>query len=218
MTEGIRVHAADNHYIAIMGYKVLLEEENCTVVSTSENGREVVKWAEENDKNKEADVLLLDLSMPVLNGIEVLEYFQKHGIHIPTVVVTSYLQDHFIKKVFDAGALSYISKSDRDLNLPKAVLAASQGQKFIPDYIQEIIDSSRLYKVEKDEFMNLNKTLSKKEFATLDLIIDGKNTSEIIKELDIDKSSFHTFTRRIREKFGVGNNVALIKKLFRNNH
>ncbi|CAL2095798.1 conserved protein of unknown function [Tenacibaculum sp. 190524A02b] len=216
MEDVVRVHVAEDHYITLMGYKALLSQFNCEIVSVSKNGLETIKWAESN--KEEADVLLLDISMKLLNGLEAFQYMQKQNINIPTVVFTSHLDESLIKIAFDCGALSYVCKSDPTFNMPKAVLAAAKGEKFIPDYVQEIIDKSNLFKPRASKIMNFSKPLSPNELKTLELIVEEKDTSEIVQELKISKSSFYTVIERIREKANVKNNIALVKKLFRNNY
>ncbi|CAL2108628.1 conserved hypothetical protein [Tenacibaculum sp. 190524A02b] len=208
----MRVHVADDHNVMIDGYKMILNSFGIKVTGVSNNGVELIKWAEDDENRKNADVLILDISMQPMNGLDVMAYFKKHSISIPIVVASSYLNYPVIKTSFDFGALSYVSKTDGRETLGHAIVNACKGEKYIPDYVQEILEEQRL--IEESKLLTTDKPLSKREFATLDLLLKQKTTDEIVDDLNMSKSTFRTIKSRIIEKYGVTNPVALIKKIF----
>ena len=104
----IKVHIADDHQILIDGiYAVLSSEENIEVVGSSLNGEDVLKWFASN----EADILILDINMPIVDGIEVLQSFIKIGFQQKTIILSSYDDIKLIKEVLKIGAKGFLAKN-----------------------------------------------------------------------------------------------------------
>jgi DNA-binding NarL/FixJ family response regulator len=130
----MRVYIADNHKLVVEGMKAVLMKSNIDVVGSFSNGLEVIKWRETND----TDVLILDISMPILNGIDVLKYFQDRKINQPTLIVSAYNDYYFIIEAMKYGACGYILKTEGD-KLVHAVKTVHKGEKYVSKKVIETL-------------------------------------------------------------------------------
>lgn len=213
----MKVFIADNHRLIVEGMKALLTKFNIEVEGSFKNGLEVIKWRETNN----TDVLILDISMPVLNGIDVLKHFQDRKINQPTLVVSAYNDYHFIVEAMKYGANGYILKTESD-NLVNAVKTIHRGEKFVSKKVVRTLlnrddnarndkDKTQTKLLLKDLINGLTPKLSEKERVILELLSKKYSSDEIQRKLDIKASTFRTYTSRIREKLNIKTTEDLIK-------
>lgn len=205
----LKVHVTDNHNLVIEGFKSLLSANQIDVVGSSNNGDELIKWLEQNS----ADIVLLDVSMPVKNGIEVLEHFNKLETSHNFIVVSAYLRFDLISLAMNLGAKGFVFKTEAAESILEALEKVNNGEYYYSTEVKELLVNESLFPCGKnqDEIANmlLSKSLSAQELRVLKMLVNEYSSDQIEEELNIKKSTIRTYTSRIREKLNSTSNVAL---------
>ncbi len=205
----ITVHIADDHQILIDGVIAVLGlEEDIEVVGYSLNGLEVLDWFHEHS----ADVLVLDINMPKLDGIEVLKRFQKYDDVPQVVILSSYDDIKLIKEVLGMGALGFVPKKSAGEHIVQAIRNVSKGQQYFSEEVKEKMMKTLMGKPMHDktspEGMLMN-SLTRREYQILKLIAQQYTTKEIAEELHVSDSTVETHRKNLIKKVNVKNSVGL---------
>lgn len=206
--KNISVHIADDHKILIDGIVAVLKtEKQIDVVGYSLDGPSVVNWFSENN----ADILVLDIGMPKMDGIEVLRSFQINGNLPNTIVLTSYNDVKLIKEVLKMGARGFITKVSAGESIIEAIKTVHQGDMFFSSDIRnKIVNSFTGKKVtEEAHFNEYFGMLTDREYEILKLIAEEYSNKEIAKTLNISTGTVETHKKNIMAKLGVKNAVGL---------
>lgn len=204
----INIHIADDHNLVIEGYRSLLENNGFRVSGYSLNGIDVINWIESN-LNK-ADILLLDISMPVKNGIEVLEYFKNKEILQKTLVISQYNDEQFIRKSIALKAGGYLLKEEAAECLISAITQVYNCEGvFLSTKVKEKIVQRYLNLDQKD--IPLKDVFSAQELRVLNFLRDNKNDNDIALEMEISPSTIRSYISRMIKKAGVSNRTGLIQ-------
>ena len=209
MEKNIKVHIADDHQILIDGVKAVLNlEPNIEVVGYSLNGNQVLKWFDEN----EADVLILDINMPELDGIEVLKKLKKSK-NVPEIIVLSSYDDvKLVKEVLNMGAKGFVPKKSAGEHIVNAVYKVAEGNQYFTDDVKEKMMQTLLNGQTKNEGSQdgvLISSLTKREVQVLKLVAQQYSTREIGDELHISESTVETHRKNLMKKVKVKNSVGL---------
>jgi DNA-binding NarL/FixJ family response regulator len=209
MEDKIRVHIADEHQILIDGVKAVLSlEPNMEVPGFSLNGVEVIDWFTEND----ADVLILDINMPEMDGIEVLKQLKKNSINCEVIVLSSYDDIKLVKEVLQMGAKGFVPKKSAGEHIVNAVNNVAKGQQYFTDDVKEKMMQTLLNGQSKDDSSQdgvLISSLTKREVQVLKLVAQQYSTREIANELHISESTVETHRKNLMKKVKVKNSVGL---------
>ena len=209
MERKITVHIADDHQILIDGVKAVLNiEPNIEVVGFSLNGKEVVSWFQE----KEADVLILDINMPELDGIEVLKRLNDFKKKPEIIVLSSYDDVKLVKEVLQMGAKGFVPKKSAGEHIVNAVNKVSGGNQYFTDDVKEKMMQTLLNGQVKNEGSQdgvLISSLTKREVQVLKLVAQQYSTREIAEELHISESTVETHRKNLMKKVKVKNSVGL---------
>ncbi len=209
MEDKIRVHIADDHQILIDGVKAVLSlEPNMEVPGFSLNGVEVIDWFTEND----ADVLILDINMPKMDGIEVLKQLKKNSINCEVIVLSSYDDIKLVKEVLQMGAKGFVPKKSAGEHIVNAVNNVAKGQQYFTDDVKEKMMQTLLNGQSKDDSSQdgvLISSLTKREVQVLKLVAQQYSTREIANELHISESTVETHRKNLMKKVKVKNSVGL---------
>jgi len=209
MEDKIRVHIADDHQILIDGVKAVLSlEPNMEVPGFSLNGVEVIDWFTEN----EADVLILDINMPEMDGIEVLKQLKKNSINCEVIVLSSYDDIKLVKEVLQMGAKGFVPKKSAGEHIVNAVNNVAKGQQYFTDDVKEKMMQTLLNGQSKDDSSQdgvLISSLTKREVQVLKLVAQQYSTREIANELHISESTVETHRKNLMKKVKVKNSVGL---------
>ena len=213
----MRVHIADNHRILIEGMIAVLEAHGIEIEGYSTSGHEVIMWREKND----ADILILDVSMPTMNGYEVLRHFKKKKIKQKTLMFSSYNDYDFINRSVRNGANGYILKEDGASLVDALKQIKNGGRYFSKNVVEKILDKNSKtrdpdQKLESkllllDLIHNPDKELTGQEKEILRLLAYRRSSSEIQKDLNISDSTLRVHTHRIREKLNIKTTKDLIR-------
>lgn len=205
----IRVLLADDHRIVAEGLKGLLEPE-FKLVGVVEDGFALLKVAAE----EKPDVIVTDISMPGLNGIEALEELRKEDPDVHVVCLTMHRNVAYARRALDAGALGYVLKHSAPEELAMAVRAAAAGRVFItPAIAGEVLQTVQSGEdAATDPFNNL--TLRQRE--VLRLLVDGLSAKQIANVLKISPRTVEFHKYSMMETLGVSTNAELIRFALRN--
>ena len=209
MGEKIKVHIADDHQILIDGVKAVLNiEPNIEVIGFSLNGIQVLEWFNENT----ADVLILDINMPELDGIEVLKKLKQHKNKPEVIVLSSYDDVKLVKEVLQMGAKGFVPKKSAGEHIVNAVNKVSKGNQYFTDDVKEKMMQTLLNGQVKNEGSQdgvLISSLTKREVQVLKLVAQQYSTREIAEELHISESTVETHRKNLMKKVKVKNSVGL---------
>jgi len=209
MKDKIRVHIADDHQILIDGIIAVLNfEENVEVVGFSLNGIQVMDWFKKND----ADILILDINMPQMDGIEVLNNLHKIKKKPKVIVLSSYDDVKLIKGVLQIGAQGFVPKKSAGEHIVNAVKKVANDEQYFTEDIKEKMMQTLLNRPVKDSVSQdgvLISSLTKRELQVLKLVAQQYSTREIAEELHISESTVETHRKNLMKKVKVKNSVGL---------
>jgi DNA-binding NarL/FixJ family response regulator len=195
-----RVLLADDHRIVAEGLKGLLETE-FEVVAIVEDGRALVKVARE----LHPDVIVTDVSMPHLNGIDALAQLKQENPNVRVVFLTMHRDAAYARRALEAGALGFVLKHSAPAELLLAVRAAMQCRTFItPDLAAEVVRTANRKEVDPGAAM------TPRQREILQLLVEGMSAKEIAAELDISARTVEDHKYRLMESLGIENNAELI--------
>jgi DNA-binding NarL/FixJ family response regulator len=216
MTEKIRIHLADDHQVLIDGMKTLLHTvSNFEVVGFSLDGRNIF----EDVTNNKTNILVLDISMPEKDGIEVIKEFYLKGYPCKVIILSSYDDLKIIKEVIKLGASGYLTKKCAGENIVEAIQAVSNGEEYFCKSVREKIFNSfskNNPKLNKYEPI-VDSLLTEREMEIITLISLEYSGKEISKLLFISANTVETHRKNIMKKLKLKNTIGLVKYALKNN-
>lgn len=208
----IKVLLADDHQIVLDGLRLMLDKEaNINVVGMVNNGAEVLNFLRSNS----VDIAIVDLKMPKMNGIEVIEHIVKEYPNIYTLVLSMHNEQAFIKKLIEVGVNGYILKNKGQEELVEAINDIAEGKPYFgKEVTQKLIEQ---IKSDAQKKVDDHPPLTRREKEVLKLIADGHTTPQISELLFIAHSTVETHRRNLIDKLGVDNSTkGLIKWALQN--
>ncbi|MDR5657945.1 response regulator transcription factor [Serpentinicella sp. ANB-PHB4] len=195
--EKIKILLADDHSLVRQGLKQILElEEDLAVVGQASNGEEAL----EKVQIYKPDIVLLDINMPKLNGIQTLRRLKDINRTIKVIMLTFHEDREYLLETINLGANGYVLKDSESTSLIKAIRDVNSGASYIhPNVANEIVKELN-YK-EKDN--NCLNELTRREYEVLTLIAEGKNNKEISSELFISEKTVKNHVSSILKKINV---------------
>jgi two-component system, NarL family, invasion response regulator UvrY len=201
---------ADDHAIVRKGLaQMLLEEFPDAKITEVANSNEVL----EQISKQIWDAVLLDISMPGRNGLEILKQIRANGIKTPILMLSMHPEDQYALRVLKAGANGFLNKESATGELLAAVHKVLSGKKYITPSVAEKL--AETLGEQKEE--NLHELLSDREMQVLQLIASGKTVSEIAEEISLSVNTISTYRTRILEKLNLHNNSELTRFALDNN-
>ncbi len=211
MKEKIYVHVADDHKIVIDGIEAVLNtDKDIEVNGYSLTGKQVLDWFD-NPENK-ADVLILDITMPIIDGIAVLEYFKKNKIKQKVIIVSSYDDIKIVQEMINLGCNGYITKNNAGEYIIDAIKAVIRGEQFFTPNIQkELIKALSGQKNAVGDLPDkfLIESLTDRELEVLKLITKQYSTTEIADLLNLGNRTIDSYRKGLLKKLKVKNSVGL---------
>lgn len=206
----IKIVIADDHDIVRAGLKqIIADEEDMEVAGEANSGEKLIELIKKNDY----DVVLLDLKMSGMNGIEVMKHIKAIKPSIPVIVLSMHAEDQYAVRTIKAGASGYITKETAGDNLISAVKRVVSGGKYISPTLAETLAES----VAGGGSELPHENLTDREFQVLCMIASGKTVSEIGSELFLSVKTISTYRQRILEKMNMKNNSELTHYVIKNN-
>ena len=202
----IKIHLIDDHQIVIDGLLAVLKlEDDFEVVGFSLNGESIHERLTANN----ADVVIMDINMPDIDGIDILKDFQKKGIPCKIIVLSSHDEIKLIKEVLNLGANGYLSKKCAGENIAEAVRKVYEGGQYFCDSIKDKMLTSFSSKGSADGAPK--KSITKRELEILQLVVKEFTTKEISEQLTISINTIDTHRKNIMRKLEVKTTIGLVK-------
>lgn len=205
----IKVLIADDHAIVREGLKqILAETKDISVAGEAENGLDAIKLVRQG----KGSVLLLDISMPDRNGIEVLKQVRKEFPGIAVLILTMHREDQYAIRSLKAGAAGYLNKQSAPAELVNAIRQVAAGRKYVsPTLAQELANQ-----INEERDIPPHETLSDREFQTLTMIASGKTVSDIARELVLSVKTISMYRSRLLQKMKLRHNAELTHYAIKN--
>ena len=208
MNKTIRIFLADDHTIVRQGLAKLLEAEpNLRVVGEAENGREAIVKAEK----LKPDVVLMDIAMPMLNGIEATRQIRKSCPQTKVIILSMHSHDRYISELFSLGASGYLLKSSTGSDIINAIHTALRGSTYLSPSISDKVIEDYLSLKKKSHQDDLYNRLSNREREVFQMIAEGRSTKVIADILCLSPSTVKTHRSNIMEKLEMDNISHLIQ-------
>ncbi|MGY8911431.1 MAG: response regulator [Flavobacteriales bacterium] len=211
----INVVLADDHVLVRDGIKALLEDQTgITVIDEASNGKEALEVI---SKNK-PDVLIVDIRMPEMNGIEVVAEINKNNLDVKTLVLSMHDSEEYVLKSIQAGADGYLLKGASKEEFLKAVNKVAVGGKYFTGDVSSIIMNNFVngnistVATAKKEPIELPFKLTKREKQILSLVLELKNNKDIADELQISKRTAEVHRFNLMKKLEAKNLMELTDK------
>ncbi len=203
----IKIAIADDYKIFRDGIKVgLSKDENLEVIMEADNGEELLKALETNNP----DVILMDLKMPVMDGMEATKIVRKQYPAIKVLVVSMYEDDKFIIHLMENGANGYLLKNTESEEIIKSIYAVHENGYYFNDVVNKALLKKLVLKNNLKPSFNQNVELTERELEVLKMICEEKTAAEIAKEIFLSPRSVEGIRQRLIEKIGVRNTAGLV--------
>ena len=207
MSQSIKILLADDHTIVRQGLARLLEDQpNMKIVGEAVNGQMAVKKALEVKPN----IIIMDIAMPVMNGIEAAKRIRKHLPEAKILILSMYSHEYYIHELLEAGISGYLLKDSSGRDIIKAIHAAMKNETFLSPSISKLVVDSYLSPRKGSDRENRFKQLSNREREVFQLIAEGRTTRQIADMLYISISTVKSHKAKIMEKLGIYTPVQLV--------
>ena len=203
----VRVLIADDHEMFRQGLRVLLEEEGFQFVAEACDGRQAVQLCQQHHP----EVAILDVGMPVLNGIYAAREIIKANPRTRVVLLTQHTEDQMVLESLRAGVTGYVLKTRATAELVQALRAVCRGEMYLTQSISYTVVQAFLRKDELPE-----RPLSDRERQVLQLVAEGKTTKEIASLLGISVNTADSHRTNLMEKLDIHDTAGLVRYALRN--
>ena len=203
----LRILLADDHVVMRTGLRALLERQpNLEVVGESENGRETIALA----SALKPDLVVMDVGMPVLNGIEATKTIVAENPAIAVIILSMYADESYIMRALKAGARGYLLKDSAPADLISAIQAVSQSKSFFSPKVSRILAEDYVRVLRQKGAVDSYDLLTSREQEILQLLAEGKVNKEVAAALNISPYTVETHRKHILEKLNLHNPAELI--------
>ncbi|EMI9087179.1 TPA: response regulator transcription factor [Bacillus thuringiensis] len=188
----------DDHFVVREGLKLIIEtSDSFQIIGEAANGEEALSFIEK----KEPDVILMDLNMPKMSGLETIEALNKKQNHTPIIILTTYNEDELMLKGIELGAKGYLLKDTDRENLFRTLEAAIRGEILLQPNIMEKIVNYKRKEIHADKVEG--NSLTEKELFVLKAIARGYKNKEIAFDMGIAERTVKAYLTNIYNKLGV---------------
>lgn len=200
----IKVCVVDDHAVVREGLKrIIAENPGMAVTAEAADGQEALRILQ----TEPCDVVLLDLTMPNVSGLDVLKRIHDDSPRLPVLVLTMHAEDQYAVRVLRAGAAGYLTKESAPAKLVQAIRKVVGGGKYVSPTLAEKL----VYDLNADSTKAAHEVLSDREYQVLCMIASGKTVTMIAGELGLSVKTVSTYRVRIIEKLNMKNNAELTR-------
>lgn len=203
----LRILIADDHTLIRQGLRKILESHaGWEVVGEAGDGRTAVSMAIE----LKPDVVLMDIAMPRLNGVEAIQQIARRASGTRVLVLSMYADEAYVTRAVRAGALGYLLKDSADEDLIRAVTAVAQGKSFFNPSVAKIILDDYNRQVHQPGVTDRFETLSEREREVFQLVAEGHSSKQIADLLNISPATVETHRAHIMQKLELHSTAELV--------
>ena len=205
----IRVFIADDHAVVRQGLKQIVSDTpDIRLAGEAATGQEILHLV----RGGSCDVLVLDLNMPGISGLEILRVLKQERPNLPVLVLSIHAEDQYAVRCLKAGAAGYLTKESAAEELVKAIRQVVAGGKYVSRGLAE----SLAMRLNDSGDRSRHETLSDREFQVLGLMGAGKSLTEISDTLSLSVKTVSTYRARILEKLGLKSSAEIIQYAIQN--
>jgi two-component system, NarL family, response regulator NreC len=203
----VRIVLGDDHTLVRHGLRKILEEQkDWTVVAEASDGREAVRQA----LSLQPDVVVLDIGMPLLNGIEATRQIARRFPSINILILSMHAEEAYITQAMKAGARGYLLKDSADTELIRAVIAVAAGKSFFSPAVARVMLDDYVRHLTEKGIVDRFESLSEREREIFQLIAEAHSNKEIADLLSVSPATVETHRAHILQKLAVHNTAELV--------
>jgi two-component system, NarL family, response regulator NreC len=203
----LRLLLADDHTVVRAGLRALLENHpNLEVVDETENGRQAVELS----ASLMPDVVVMDVGMPILNGIEATKQIVNQCPATRVVILSMHSDESYVMRALQAGARGYLLKDSAAADLIRAIEAVSQGKSFFSPKVSRILAEDYVRVLKQKGAVDTYDLLTSREREILQLLAEGKSNKEVSADLNISLYTVETHRSHILQKLDLHNSAELV--------
>jgi DNA-binding NarL/FixJ family response regulator len=198
----IRIVLADDHVLVRESLKSLLEREGFTVVGEASDGQDALRQVE----SLRPDIAVIDITMPILNGLEAARELSHRSPKTNTILLTQHGEDQYVSEALAAGVKGYVLKSQVASDLLQAIRQVSRGQVYLSPGVSRAVMDAYRSKSERP-----GDPLSARERQVLQLIAEGKSTKDVASLLGISVKTAESHRTRLMQKLDIHETASLVR-------
>jgi DNA-binding NarL/FixJ family response regulator len=202
----LRVLLADDHGIVRRGLRGLVEEAGLAVVAEAADGLEAIRLTEEH----RPDLLIVDIGMPRLNGIEVTARSQKLERPPGVLILSMHADESYIIRALSVGARAYLLKDATDEDLLPALRAVAAGKHFFSPAVASVLVEDYVRTLQKRGLTDSYHLLTDREKEVLHLLAEGRSNKEVATQLDVGLSTVETHRANLMQKLNLHNTAEIV--------
>lgn len=202
-----RILLADDHGVVRKGLRFLLERsQDMEVVGEAADGREAVRMAEELNP----DVIIMDIAMPQLNGIDATAQAVKRNPKIGVIILSMYSDEEYLVRALTAGAKGYLLKDSAEADLLRAIEAVAQGKPFFSPAIAQTLLEDYMRQLRQRGLQDSYDLLTEREKEILQLLAEGKSNKEVATLLNLSLYTVETHRAHLMQKLNLHNTAEIV--------
>jgi two-component system, NarL family, response regulator NreC len=203
----IRILIADDHGIVRKGLRLQLEQNrDFEVVAEATEGREALRLVEE----LHPDVVLMDIAMPNLNGIQATSQLVKKNPQTAVIILSMYSDETYLMRTLAAGAKGYLLKESADADLDQAVRSVAQGKPFFSPAIADTLLEDYMRQLQQKGLQDSYDLLTEREKEILQLLAEGKSNKDIACMLNLSTNTVETHRTRLMQKLNLHSSAEIV--------
>ena len=196
----IRILLADDHTVMRSGLRLLLERQpNLQVVAEAADGRQAVELA----ASEKPDVVVMDIAMPHLNGVEAARQIVNRAPQIAVVILSMHSDESYVIRSLKAGARAYLLKDSAESDLIDAIHAITEGKSFFSPLVRRILKEDHMHQLAEMGAEDTYELLTTREREVLQLVAEGKSNKEVANLLNLSLYTVETHRTHILQKLNI---------------
>ena len=203
----IRILLADDHGVVRKGLRFLLERQiEMEVVGEASDGREAVRLAEE----LKPDIAIMDIAMPLLNGIEATAQIVKKEPRTSVIILSMHSDEDYLLSALNAGAKGYLLKDSAEVDVVRAIQAVANGTPFFSPEIAKTLLEDYMRFLQQRNLQDSYELLTEREKETLQLLAEGKSNKEVAALLNVSVYTVDTHRTHLMQKLNLHNTAEIV--------